>query len=568
MQVSRLGDILVKNNLITSEQLAAALQEQKMSGGNSKLGAILVKQGLIQEPDLVAFLSRQYGVPIISLAEYEIDPAVIKIIPPEVVQKYNLIPVNRAGSTLIVAVSDPSNLFAIEDIKFMTSYNVEMVVTGESDIRGAIDKYYDQSASLADVMDNLDMEDLELVDTEEEVDVSSLERATEDAPVVKLVNLILMDAIRKKASDIHIEPYEKSFRVRYRIDGVLYEVMKPPMKLKNAITSRIKIMAELDIAERRLPQDGRIKIKLGGGKDMDYRVSVLPTLFGEKIVLRLLDKSNLQLDMTKLGYEPEALAHFKREIHKPFGMVLVTGPTGSGKTVSLYSALSELNKVTENISTAEDPVEFNFAGINQVQMHEDIGLNFAAALRSFLRQDPDIIMIGEIRDFETAEIAVKAALTGHLVLSTLHTNDAPATINRLLNMGIEPFLVASAVNLITAQRLARRVCSECKEKEDIPVHALVAAGVPAEEAADYVCYRGRGCPVCNNTGFKGRVGFYQVMPMLEPIRELILNGANTAEIKRESMRLGIKTMRQSGLTKVKEGVTSLEEVLRVTVADD
>jgi len=568
MQTSRLGDILVKNNIITSEQLTAALQEQKMSGGQSKLGSVLVKQGLVKEPDLVAFLSRQYGVPTISLADYDIDPAVIKIIPPEVVQKYNLIPVNRAGSTLIVAVSDPSNLFAIEDIKFMTSYNVEMVVTGESDIKGAIDKYYDQSASLADVMDNLDMEDLELVDTEEEVDVSSLERATEDAPVVKLVNLILMDAIKKKASDIHIEPYEKTFRVRYRIDGVLYEVMKPPMKLKNAITSRIKIMAELDIAERRLPQDGRIKIKLGGGRDMDYRVSCLPTLFGEKIVLRLLDKSNLQTDLTKLGYEPEALAHFKREIHKPFGMVLVTGPTGSGKTVSLYSALAELNKVTENISTAEDPVEFNFAGINQVQMHEDIGLNFAAALRSFLRQDPDIIMIGEIRDFETAEIAVKAALTGHLVLSTLHTNDAPATINRLLNMGIEPFLVASAVNLITAQRLARRVCGECKEKEDIPVQALIDAGVPADEASEYVCYRGRGCPNCSNTGYKGRVGFYQVMPMLEPIRELILNGANTAEIKRESMRLGIKTMRQSGLTKVKEGVTSLEEVLRVTVSDD
>ena len=568
MQTSRLGDILVKNNIITSEQLTAALQEQKMSGGQSKLGSILVKQGLVKEPDLVAFLSRQYGVPTICLADYDIDPAVIKIIPPEVVQKYNLIPVNRAGSTLIVAVSDPSNLFAIEDIKFMTSYNVEMVVTGESDIKGAIDKYYDQSASLADVMDNLDMEDLELVDTEEEVDVSSLERATEDAPVVKLVNLILMDAIKKKASDIHIEPYEKTFRVRYRIDGVLYEVMKPPMKLKNAITSRIKIMAELDIAERRLPQDGRIKIKLGGGRDMDYRVSCLPTLFGEKIVLRLLDKSNLQTDLTKLGYEPEALAHFKREIHKPFGMVLVTGPTGSGKTVSLYSALAELNKVTENISTAEDPVEFNFAGINQVQMHEDIGLNFAAALRSFLRQDPDIIMIGEIRDFETAEIAVKAALTGHLVLSTLHTNDAPATINRLLNMGIEPFLVASAVNLITAQRLARRVCGECKEKEEIPVQALIDAGVPADEVSEYICYRGKGCPNCNNTGYKGRVGFYQVMPMLEPIRELILNGANTAEIKRESMRLGIKTMRQSGLTKVKEGVTSLEEVLRVTVSDD
>ncbi|MGE0156125.1 MAG: type IV-A pilus assembly ATPase PilB [Geobacter sp.] len=568
MQTSRLGEILVKNSLITREQLTSALQEQKMSGGQSKLGTILIKQGLISEHDLVSFLSRQYGVPTINLNEYEIDPAVVKIIPPEVVQKYSLVPVNRAGSTLIVAVSDPSNLFAIEDIKFMTSYNVEMVVASESDIRGAIDKYYDQSASLADVMDNLDMEDLELVDTEETVDVSSLEKATEDAPVVKLVNLILMDAIRKKASDIHVEPYEKTFRVRYRIDGVLYEVMKPPMKLKNAITSRIKIMAELDIAERRLPQDGRIKIKLGGGKDMDYRVSCLPTLFGEKIVLRLLDKSNLQTDLTKLGYEPDALAHFKREIHKPFGMVLVTGPTGSGKTVSLYSALTELNKVTENISTAEDPVEFNFAGINQVQMHEDIGLNFAAALRSFLRQDPDIIMIGEIRDFETAEIAVKAALTGHLVLSTLHTNDAPATINRLLNMGIEPFLVASAVNLITAQRLARRVCSECKEQEEIPLQALIDAGVPTEEAPEFVCYKGRGCSVCNNTGYKGRVGFYQVMPMLEPIRELILNGANTAEIKRESMRLGIKTMRQSGLTKLKEGVTSLEEVLRVTVADD
>ncbi|CAH2031533.1 type IV-A pilus assembly ATPase PilB [Trichlorobacter ammonificans] len=568
MQTSRLGDILVNNNLISREQLAAALQEQKLSGGQAKLGAILVKQGIVSEQDLISFLSRQYGIPTINLAEYDVDPSVTKVIPAEVAQKYHLVPVNRAGATLIVAVCDPSNLFAIEDIKFMTGYNVEMVVTSESDIKAAIDRYYDQSATLADVMDNLEMEELELVDTDEEVDVSSLERATEEAPVVKLVNLILMDAIKKKASDIHIEPYEKTFRVRYRIDGVLYEVMKPPLKLKNAITSRIKIMAELDIAERRLPQDGRIKIKLGGGKDMDYRVSVLPTLFGEKIVLRLLDKSNLQLDMTKLGYEPEALAHFKREIHKPFGMVLVTGPTGSGKTVSLYSALSELNKVTENISTAEDPVEFNFAGINQVQMHEDIGLNFAAALRSFLRQDPDIIMIGEIRDFETAEIAVKAALTGHLVLSTLHTNDAPATINRLLNMGIEPFLVASAVNLITAQRLGRRVCTECKEKEDVPVQALIAAGVPAEEAGEYVCYRGRGCPVCNNTGYKGRVGFYQVMPMLEPIRELILNGANTAEIKRESMRLGIKSMRQSALTKLREGITSLEEVLRITVADE
>ena len=568
MQSNRLGEILVKNNLIDREQLAQAIEEQKLSGGQVRLGTILVKQNLITEQNLTAFLSKQYGVPTVNLTDYEIDPAVIKIIPPEVVQKYQLVPVNRAGATLIVAVSDPSNLFAIEDIKFMTGYNVEMVVATERDIKATIDRYYDQSASLADVMGDMDLEDLEVVGDDDNVDVVSLERATEDAPVVKMVNAILQDAIRKKASDIHIEPYERMFRVRYRIDGVLYEVMKPPLKLKNAITSRIKIMAELDIAERRLPQDGRIKIKLGGGKDMDFRVSCLPTLFGEKVVMRLLDKSNLQTDLTKLGYEQDALSHFLREIHKPFGMVLVTGPTGSGKTVSLYSALSELNKVTENISTAEDPVEFNFAGINQCQMHEDIGLNFAAALRSFLRQDPDIIMIGEIRDFETAEIAVKAALTGHMVLSTLHTNDAPSTINRLLNMGIEPFLVASAVNLITAQRLARRVCSECKQPENIPVQSLIEAGVSPDEAPAFVCMKGKGCANCNNTGYKGRVGFYQVMPMLEEIRELILNGANTAEIKRESIRLGIKTMRQSGLTKLKEGVTSFEEVLRVTVSDD
>ncbi|HOI15510.1 MAG TPA: type IV-A pilus assembly ATPase PilB [Geobacteraceae bacterium] len=568
MQPSRLGELLVRSNLITKEQLQRALEEQKNSGGQLRLGTILVKEGYISETELTAFLSKQYSVPSINLAEFDIDPAVVKLLPSDVVQKYQAIPVNRAGSTLILAMSDPSNIFAIDDIKFMTGYNVEVVVASDSGIKSAIDKFYDQSASLADMMSDLDMEDLEVVADHEEVDVTSLERATEDAPVVKLVNMILSDAIKRKSSDIHIEPYERSFRVRYRIDGVLYEVMKPPLKLKNAITSRLKIMAELDIAERRLPQDGRIKIKLGGGKDMDFRVSVLPTLFGEKIVMRLLDKSSLQLDMTKLGYEPEALASFKDAIHKPFGMVLVTGPTGSGKTVSLYSALAELNKTTENISTAEDPVEFNFAGINQVQMHEDIGLNFAAALRSFLRQDPDIIMIGEIRDFETAEIGVKAALTGHLVLSTLHTNDAPSTINRLLNMGIEPFLVASAVNLITAQRLARRVCVECREIEDVPVQALIDAGVPPDEAPSYVCYKGKGCAKCNNTGYKGRVGFYQVMPMLEEIRELILNGANTAEIKRESMRLGVKTMRQSGLTKLKEGVTSFEEVLRVTMADD
>jgi len=565
MTSNRLGELLVRNNLISQTQLAKALEEQKTQGG--RLGASLVKLGFIKEEELAAFLSRQYGVPSINLKDFEIDAAVTKLVPAEVAQKYQIIPINRAGSTLIVAMSDPSNIFAIDDIKFMTGYNVEVVVASEAAIKDSIDHYYDQSASLAAVMEDLEDIDLEIID-EEDVDVNELERATEDAPVVKLVNLILTDAIKRKASDIHIEPYEKSFRVRYRIDGVLYEVMKPPMKLKNAITSRIKIMSEMDIAERRLPQDGRIKIKLPGGKDMDYRVNCLPTLFGEKICLRLLDKSNLQLDMTKLGYEESALSWFKEQIHKPFGMVLVTGPTGSGKTVSLYSALAELNKVTENISTAEDPVEFNFAGINQVQMHEEIGLNFASALRAFLRQDPDIIMIGEIRDFETAEIGVKAALTGHLVLSTLHTNDAPSTINRLLNMGIEPFLVASAVNLITAQRLGRRVCSECKEVEDIPKQALIDAGVPPEEADEYVCYRGKGCTTCNNTGYKGRVGIYQVMPMFEEIREMVLAGGNTAEIKRESMRLGVKTMRQSALTKLKEGATSFEEVLRCTVADD
>ena len=566
MAVNRLGELLVRNKLIDEKQLAKALEEQKASGG--RLGASLTKLGFLKEEDLAAFLSRQYGVPSINLNEFEIDENVIKLIPAEVVQKYQLIPVNRAGSTLIVAMADPSNIFAIDDIKFMTGYNVEVVVTSEGSIRTAIDKYYDQTASFDDVMGDLDDIDLEVIDEDDEVDSSELAKASEDAPVVKLVNLILTDAIKKKASDIHIEPYEKSFRVRYRIDGVLHEVMKPPMKLKNALTSRVKIMSEMDISERRLPQDGRIKIKLPGGKDMDYRVNCLPTLFGEKICLRLLDKSNLQLDMTKLGYEEQSLKWFKEQIHKPFGMVLVTGPTGSGKTVSLYSALSELNTPTENISTAEDPVEFNFAGINQVQMHEEIGLNFASALRAFLRQDPDIIMIGEIRDFETAEIGVKAALTGHLVLSTLHTNDAPSTINRLLNMGIEPFLVASAVNLITGQRLGRRICQECMVPEDIPRETLIQSGIPEDQADETVCYKGEGCSSCNDTGYKGRVGYYQVMPMFEEIRELILAGANTAELKHESMRLGVKTMRQSALTKMVEKITSFEEVLRCTIADD
>ncbi|TFG93950.1 MAG: type IV-A pilus assembly ATPase PilB, partial [Myxococcales bacterium] len=520
------------------------------------------------EQELSSFVAKQYGVPDINLDEFDIDPSVIQLIPEEVAQKHGVIPVNRAGSTLILATADPSNIFAIDDIKFLTGYNVEVVVASEDQIKRAIDRYYDKTSSLDDIMGDFDDSDLELVSDESDVDVNALARESEDAPVVKLVNLILTDAIKKNASDIHIEPYEKEFRVRYRIDGVLYEVMKPPMKLKNAITSRMKIMAELDIAERRLPQDGRIKLKLGRGKEMDYRVSVLPTLFGEKTVMRLLDKSNLQLDMTKLGFERPQLDTFQHAIHQPFGMVLVTGPTGSGKTTTLYSALSELNKVSENISTAEDPVEFNLMGINQVQMHEEIGLNFAAALRSFLRQDPDIIMVGEIRDFETAEIAVKAALTGHMVLSTLHTNDAPSTVNRLLNMGIEPFLVASSVNAIVAQRLARRVCADCKELDaEATLEALLAAGVPEAEARQTKAMKGRGCSLCSNTGFKGRVAIYEVMRLGEELKEFVLNGASSTELKREAVRLGMTTLRRSALNKLREGITTVSEVYRVSAAD-
>jgi type IV pilus assembly protein PilB len=485
-----------------------------------------------------------------------------------VASKHTVIPVNRAGSTLILATADPSNIFGLDDIKFLTGYNIQPVVAAEEAIRRAIDKNYDQTTSIEDVMGDFDDSDIDLVSDAEDVDISELAKASEDAPVVKLVNLILTDAVKKSASDVHVEPYEKHFRVRLRIDGVLYEVMRPPMKLKNAITSRLKIMAELDIAERRLPQDGRIKLKMGRGKEMDFRVSSLPTLFGEKVVLRLLDKSNLQLDMTKLGFEVSQIEVFMEAIHQPYGMVLVTGPTGSGKTTTLYSALSELNKVSENLCTAEDPVEFNLTGINQVQVHEEIGLNFAAALRSFLRQDPDIIMVGEIRDFETAEIAVKAALTGHMVLSTLHTNDAPSTVNRLLNMGIEPFLVASSVNCIVAQRLARRICEECKEPdEEVASEALVEAGLSEEQANSLAPVRGSGCRNCSDTGFKGRVAIYEVMELREELKEFVLNGASALELKREAIRLGMKTLRQSALGMFSKGITTLGEVLRVSTAD-
>jgi len=564
----RIGELLVKENLLSSEQLLKAREEAATKG--QRLGAQITALGFMDENELTEFVAKQYGVPSINLDDFQIEPEVLALIPEEVAKKHSVVPVNRAGSTLILATADPSNIFALDDIKFLTGYNIQPVVASEDAIRAAIEVYYAEPEEdiLDDVMAGFDDDGIDFVSGEEEEDMDGLAREAEDAPVVKLVNLILTDAIKKTASDIHIEPYEKSFRVRYRIDGVLYEVMKPPLKLKNALTSRVKIMSELDIAERRLPQDGRIKLKLGKGREMDFRVSVLPTLFGEKIVLRLLDKSNLQLDMTKLGFEQSQLDDFKDCIHQPFGMVLVTGPTGSGKTTTLYSALSELNQTSENISTAEDPVEFNLAGINQVQMHEDIGLNFAAALRSFLRQDPDIIMVGEIRDFETAEIAVKAALTGHMVLSTLHTNDAPSTINRLLNMGIEPFLVSSAVNCIVAQRLARRICSECvADDPDVDMEKVTSVGLTEDEIKSYKALKGLGCGACSDTGFKGRVAIYEVMIMTDSLKEFVLNGASGAEIKREAIRGGMVTLRRSALNMMLDGVTTISEVFRVSTSD-
>jgi len=567
----KLGEMLMKAGMISQEQLEEALESQRKNG--EKLGFNLVRLGYVKEDDITSLLSEQYGVPSINLRHFEIDETVINLIPSEVAQKYLVLPVNRTGATLTIAMADPTNVFAMDDIKFMTGYNVEPVVASEIAIRESIEKYYgsQHALELKKVMDEMaeaEAEALEVLDEEEELDITALEAATEEAPVVKLVNIILTDSIKKTASDIHIEPYEKDFRVRFRIDGVLYEIMHPPMKLKDAITSRLKIMAKLDISEKRLPQDGRIKVKMklqGKTKEMDYRVSVLPTLFGEKIVLRLLDKDNLMLDMTKLGFEAESLMKFERQILKPYGMVLVTGPTGSGKTNTLYSSMHRVNTPETNIMTAEDPVEFNLHGINQVQMKEQIGLNFATSLRAFLRQDPNIVLVGEIRDFETAEIAVKAALTGHLVLSTLHTNDAPSTINRLMNMGIEPFLVATSVNLICAQRLVRRICKECKEQIQMPAQALVDVGFTLEEAPQLKLFKGRGCSTCNNTGYRGRVGLYEVMEVSEEIRELILSGASAMELRRKAIEEGMISLRESGLYKIREGVTSVEEVVRETV---
>ncbi len=569
---SRLGEILVKENLITADQLKQAMAHQRQNGG--RLGTALMKLGFVSDDEITEVLSRQYGVPSINLKYYEVDPAVIKLIPQDTAVRYQIVPLSRVGSTLTIAMIDPTNVFAMDDIKFMTGFNVEPVVASETSVNEAIVKFYGEVESgeeLSKVMKDLgadDGGDLELAGEEQEMDLAALEKAADEAPIIKLVNLILTDAVKRGASDIHVEPYERELRVRFRVDGLLQSVMTPPLKLKDAITSRIKIMSKLDISEKRLPQDGRIMIKYrreGRIKELDFRVSTVPTLFGEKIVMRLLDKENLRLDMTKLGFEQESLTKFEKAILRPYGMVLVTGPTGSGKTNTLYSSVARLNTPDTNIMTAEDPVEFQLAGINQVQMKDQIGLNFASALRAFLRQDPNIILVGEIRDFETAEIGVKAALTGHLVLSTLHTNDAPSTISRLMNMGIEPFLVATSVNLICAQRLVRRICAGCKEPLEIPEQALVDAGYKPEEIKSTTVYHGKGCATCNKNGYKGRVGLYEVMEITDELRELILVGASALELRKKALDLGMITLRRSGLIKAASGQTTLEEVLRETV---
>jgi type IV pilus assembly protein PilB len=607
----KLGELLLKENIVSAQQLQEALNHQKLNGG--KLGKAFVDLGFVKDEEITSLLSRQYGVPSINLEHFEVDPAIIKILPAETAKKYQVLPLSRSGATLTIAMADPTNVFAMDDIKFMTGYNVEPVVASEGALDTAIDRYYGSVRSLElrrdsgmgggipgagtlkqalaldgptlsvddmaavgglseidlDSMADADA-DVEAVREEDEIDLGNLAKSADAAPVVKLTNVLLVDSLKRGASDIHIEPYEKEFRVRFRIDGVLYNVMALPLKLKDPLTSRIKIMAKLDIAEKRLPQDGRIKIKMkveDRSRDLDFRVSSLPTLWGEKIVLRLLDKAKLMLDMTKLGFEPHSLERFKNAISKPYGIVLVTGPTGSGKTNTLYSAIAALNKPDTNIMTAEDPVEFNLPGINQVQIRDNIGLNFAAALRSFLRQDPNIILVGEIRDYETAEIAVKASLTGHLVLSTLHTNDAPSTISRLVNMGIEPFLVGTAVNLIQAQRLVRRVCTKCKldVSAEVPSKTLIDIGFPPEAIGSFQVLKGKGCGVCNGTGYKGRVGLYEVMEISEAIRDLVMVGATAVELKKKALEEGMLTLRQSGLEKIRAGVTTVDEVLRETV---
>ncbi len=552
---------LVEAQLVDAGALDKASQQQKNTGGS--IVGNLVKLGAISEEALAKFLSQHYGVPPWDLRNYEPDPQLTRLLPGDVALKFMALPVSRVGRRLVVAMVNPANIFAIDDIKFITGYDVEPHVASEALIKRAIDRAYDSAGTMADVMKGIE-EDLSVVE-EEEVDEASLSLA-EEAPIVKLVNSLIADAVRKGASDIHMEPYERTMRVRFRIDGALQEMMAPPFKFKAAILSRLKIMAELDIAERRVPQDGRIKIKVMN-RTIDLRVSALPTIFGEKIVMRILDKSNLNIDLGKLGFEPQAMQELASAIANPYGMVLVTGPTGSGKTTTLYSALSRINTPEVNVMTAEDPVEYNLDGINQVQVHDDVGLSFATALKAFLRQDPNIIMVGEIRDLDTASIAVKAALTGHLVLSTLHTNDAPSAIGRLIDMGIEPFLVASSVNLILAQRLVRRVCTSCRQPIELSDEVLHELQLERSDTQGATFYEGSGCVDCNNTAYRGRQGVYEVMNLTTKLRDLVLDRASAGEIKRLAINEGMLTLRRDALEKLKRGLTTVEEVLKETAAD-
>jgi len=562
---SRLADILLRQNKLTREQLDTVLREMNLSGDT--LISQLVKQNLFSSEEITELVSHSCGRPVVNLDKVEI-PKNLTTISLDIMRRNKALPIKRMGNILTLAVADPYDIGALDEMAFISGCQTELVIASEEQLLRYLDELGSAADNLDKVMADLGASNMEVVETaEEQLDEHTLTAETEAAPVVKLVNLILLDAIKRGASDIHLEPYEKLVRVRYRIDGVLHEIMRPPIKMRDAMVSRLKILARLDISERRMPQDGRIKLRLSKTKTVDFRVSVLPTLFGEKVVMRLLDPSSLQLDMTKLGYEEASLKRLKDAIHQPYGMVLVTGPTGSGKTVSLYSAVAELNQPGVNICTAEDPVEFNFMGINQVNVNVDIGLDFPAALRSFLRQDPDIILIGEIRDHDTAAIGIKAALTGHLVLATLHTNDAPSTMTRLVNMGIESFLVGSAVNLVSAQRLARRTCSACAEPVKIPSEALIEAGVPQSEVDSFKPMHGKGCQICNGTGYKGRTGIYQVMPVFDDIRDAVYAGKNSDEINDIAVSHGVKTLRMAALDKVKTGEISLEECLRVTLAD-
>jgi len=566
----RLGDLLVREGLIDNEQLARALQEQK--GSNDKLGSILVKLSFVTEENLIAFLSRQYGIQSITLSQLDIDPDILKLVPEQIARKYEVLPVKLQGNTLTLAMGDPTNVFALDDVGFMTNLQVIPAVASQAAIRQAIDRAYDsKGGGIADIVSEMEgaAADVELVEGDEEaaaskVDVFELKESADEAPVVRLINMILVDAIRRGASDIHLEPYEKVFRVRFRVDGVLHEIMTPPKRLEAALTSRVKIMASLDIAERRLPQDGRIKLRFNQ-REIDFRVSTLPTIYGEKTVMRILDKDSLQLDLTMLGFDSWSLEQFTKAIHNPYGMILITGPTGSGKTTTLYSAIHTINSPDINIMTAEDPVEYNLRGVNQVQINEEIGRTFASALRAFLRQDPDVILVGETRDLETAQIGIRAALTGHLVLTTLHTNDCPSTVARLLDMGIPPFLVSSSLTLILAQRLGRKVCKDCKQPYDADEETLVPYGHVPQGLGKISFYKGKGCATCNFTGMKGRVAIYEVMPINQDIRDLIIRNAPAVEIGEAAQRQGMRTLRQNALQKVIDGGMTIEEVLRVTL---